>query len=123
MADNIERCVKNSRHKWIDKYSGDQERPPILLVWPVKLGTNLSPLEILKLEYADFQLPHKDYITSTRLFSTSAHSLDVSRVDAPANLDTYPSSKQSKSTIRYATASSTNKCRRWPLNKLCMELF
>ena len=28
--DDIERCMKGSRRKWVDKYSVDQERPPIL---------------------------------------------------------------------------------------------
>ena len=28
--DNIKRCVKKSRRKWVDKFSADQERPPIL---------------------------------------------------------------------------------------------
>ena len=53
-VDVIERCVKGSHRKWVDKFSHDQERPPISPVRPVKLGTNLTRLEILKLENAGF---------------------------------------------------------------------
>jgi hypothetical protein len=61
----------------------------------------------MKLENAGFQLPQKERITPTRLFNTSALPLDLSGVDVPANPDFYPSSKQSKSTRRSATAPST----------------
>ena len=74
---DIERCVKGSRRKWVDKFSVDQKRPPILHVWPVKLGTNLTRPEILKLENVGFQLPQKERITPTRLFNTSAPPLDL----------------------------------------------
>ena len=70
--DDIERCVKGSRRKWVDKFSADQERPPIPPVWPVKIGTNLTRPEIVKLKNAGFQLPQKERITPTRLFNTSA---------------------------------------------------
>ena len=104
--DDIERCVKGSRRKWIDKFSVDQERPPIPPVWPVKLGTNLTRPEILKLENAGFQLPQKERITPTRLLNTSAPPLDLSGVDVPTNPDSYPSSRQSKATRRSAIAPS-----------------
>ena len=45
---------KKSHCKWIDKFSPNQERPPIPLLWPVKLGINLTCLEILNLENAGF---------------------------------------------------------------------
>jgi hypothetical protein len=70
--DDIERCIKGSRRKWVDKFSVDQERPPIPLVWHVKIGTNLTRSEIVKLENVGFQLPQKERITPTRLFNTAA---------------------------------------------------
>ena len=39
--DNIERCVKGTKQKWV------QSRPNIPSIWPVKIGTNLSKKEIL----------------------------------------------------------------------------
>ena len=104
--DDIKLCVKGSRRKWVDKFSADQERPPIPPVWSVKIGTNLTRPEILKLKNAGFQLPRKESITPTRLFNTSAFPLDLSGVDVPANPDFYPSSRQSKATRRSATAPS-----------------
>ena len=70
---------------------------------------NLTLVEILLnlLENAGFQLPQKECITPTRHFNTSAPPLDLSGVDVPANPNSYPSSKQSKSTRRSATAPLT----------------
>jgi hypothetical protein len=76
-------------------------------VWPVKLGTNLTRPEIRKLENVGFQLPQKTRITPTRLFNTLASILDLSRVDVPANPNSYPSSMQSKTTRQSATTPST----------------
>lgn len=56
-SDDIEHCVKGSCHKWVNKFFADQEKPPILLVWFVKFGTNLNHIEILKLENVCYQLP------------------------------------------------------------------
>ena len=56
-SDNIERCVKGSRRKWVIPYSDTLERPPILTIWLVKIGTNLTHSEIVALENAGFQLP------------------------------------------------------------------
>jgi hypothetical protein len=62
---------------------------------------------IVKLENAGFQLPKKKRITSTRLFNISALPLNLSGVDIPANPDSCPSSMQSKTSRRSATAPST----------------
>ena len=35
-SDDIERCVKGTRRKWVVPYSMEQERPSIPNVWPVK---------------------------------------------------------------------------------------
>jgi hypothetical protein len=75
-------------------------------VWLVKLGTNLTRPEILKLENVGFQLAQKERIMPI-FFYTSALSLNLSGVDVPANPNSYPSSKQSKSTRRSTTAPST----------------
>ena len=49
--DDIERCVKGTKRKWVILV------PEIPAIWPVKRGTNLSKQEILALEAARFQLP------------------------------------------------------------------
>ena len=49
--DDIERCVKGTKRKWVISL------PDIPTMWPVKRGTNLTKQEILALEAAGFQLP------------------------------------------------------------------
>jgi hypothetical protein len=102
--DDIECCNKRSCHKSVDKFSTNQERPSIPPVCPVKLGTNLTRPKILKLENVGFQLPKKNNITPTSLFNTSTFPLELSGVDVLANPDSYFSSRQSKTTKRFATA-------------------
>ena len=78
--DDIERCVKGFRRKWVVLFSDTQGKPPIPPVWPVMVGTRLTRSEIMALENAGFQLPSKERVTLTRLFNNSAHPLDLSRV-------------------------------------------
>jgi hypothetical protein len=49
--DDIERCVKRTKRKWV------QSRPDIPSIWPIKIGSNFSRKEILDFESAGFQLP------------------------------------------------------------------
>ena len=60
--DDIERCVKGTKRKWV------VSRPAVPEVWPVKLGTNLSCKEIMSLENAGFRLPQRKELSPTRLF-------------------------------------------------------
>ena len=60
--DDIERCVKGTKRKWVLSV------PEIPAIWPVKRGTNLSKHEILALEAAGFQLPQRQAISPRRLF-------------------------------------------------------
>ena len=55
--DDIERCVKGTKRKWIISV------PEIPATWPVKKGTNLTKQEILALEAAGFQLPQRQAIS------------------------------------------------------------
>jgi hypothetical protein len=45
---DIERCIKCRRRRWI------KSRSNVLKIWPVKIGTNLTRIEILALENASF---------------------------------------------------------------------
>ena len=53
-SDDIERCAKGSRCKWIILYFDTLERPPIPTIWPVKIGTNFTYSKIVALENAGF---------------------------------------------------------------------
>ena len=51
--DNIEKCMKRTKQKWV------VSRPVVLEVWPIKMGTKYSFKEILVFKNVDFQLsPH-----------------------------------------------------------------
>jgi hypothetical protein len=66
--DDIERCVKGTKRKWV------QSRPDIPSIWPMKIGTNLSKKEILDFESAGFQLSQRAVISLRSFPSTSLHS-------------------------------------------------
>ena len=106
--DDIERCVKGSRYKWIIPYSDTLEKPPILTIWPVKIGTNLSDTEIVALENAGFQLPQREHITPNWLFSNSASPLDLSTLQVPKNPQQYPGTRKSKS-IRLSNSGPSSR--------------
>jgi hypothetical protein len=46
--DDIERCVKGTKRKWVES------RSDIPSIWPVKIMTNLSKKEILDFESVGF---------------------------------------------------------------------
>jgi hypothetical protein len=87
--DDIERCVKGRRCKWVVQYSMQQERPSIPNVWLIKFGTNLKQCEILALEAAEFQLPQKVSVSPRRLFSTAPSLSNLDSVLVPADANIY----------------------------------
>jgi hypothetical protein len=88
-------------------FSADDQKPPIPPIWPMKIGTNLTRSEIFALENAGFQLPPKERITPTRLFTNSATPLDVSRIHVPENPDSIPTTRLSKLVRQFSSAPST----------------
>jgi hypothetical protein len=94
--DDIERCVKGTRRKWIVPYSKGQDRPSIPEIWPVKIGTKLKRNEIEALEAAGFQLPQKEQVSPRRLFSTSTPPTDLSSVPIPDDAARYPGKRNGK---------------------------
>ena len=95
-SDDIERCVKDSRRKWIIPYSDTQERPPVPTIWPVKIGTNLTRSEIVALENAGFQLPQRERVPLNRSFNNFALPMDFLSLQVPENLDHFPGTRKSK---------------------------
>ena len=107
-VDDIERCVKGLHRKWVVPFSNNEDRRPIPLTWPVKIGTKLTRQEIDMLENAGFQLPQKECITPTRLFNTSAPPIDLSSIPIPLNPDSYSSVRKSK-TVQRSTNQPSSK--------------
>jgi hypothetical protein len=98
---DIKRCVKGTRRKWI------QSRPDIPSIWPVKIGTNLSKKEILDLESAGFQLPQRAVISPRRLFGMEELPFDLSSYFTPASPDDYPKTRSDKIIRRNNNAPTT----------------
>ncbi len=105
--DDIERCVKGTRRKWVVPYSATHERPPIPDIWPVKFGTNLKRKEIQALEAAGFQLPQKEQVSPRRLFSEADLPSSALSIEVPKDADRYPGKRKSKIVRRQANAPSS----------------
>jgi hypothetical protein len=99
--DDIERCFKGTKRKWV------QSRPDIPSIWPVKIGTNLSKKEILDLESAGFQLPQRAVISPRRLFGTKELPFNLASFSTPASADDFPKTRSSKSIRRNTNSPST----------------
>ena len=104
--DDIERYIKGPCWKWVMPFFAGQEKPPIPPNWSVNNDTNLTHSEIFALENACFQLPPKERITSTWLFTYSAPQLDMSQIRIPDHPDFIPPTRVSKVVRRSSSASS-----------------
>lgn len=63
--DDIAKCVKGTRRKWV------KSRPGVPNVWPAQRGTNLTAHEIMILEEFGFQFQHRQQIAHKRLFGNN----------------------------------------------------
>ena len=63
--DDIERCVKGPRQKWVMPFSGGKERPPISQYGPSRLEPTSPVRRSSSLKTQDFQFPPKEHITPT----------------------------------------------------------
>ena len=93
---DIERCVKGSRRKWIIPYSDTLERPPIPTIWPIKIGTNLTCSEIVAFENARFQLPQRERIPLNQSFNNFSLPVDFSNLQVLENPQHFPRTGKSK---------------------------
>jgi hypothetical protein len=92
--DDIERCGKGIRPKWV------QSRPDIPSIWPVKIGTNLSTKEILDLDSAGLQLPQHAVISPKRLFGMEELPFNLASFPTLASPHEFPKTRSSKSIRR-----------------------
>ena len=81
---DIERCVKGTKRKWVISM------PEIPAIWPVKRGTNLSKQEILALEVAGFKLPQRQPILPRRIFGEHSGMHLLSSYAVPDEADEHP---------------------------------
>jgi hypothetical protein len=99
--DDIERCVKGTKQRWV------KSRPDVPNVWPVKIGTNLLRKEILDLEHAGFQLPQHTLISPKRLFKMEELPSNLSSYPIPVSPDEHPKIRSSKNIWRNKNAPTT----------------
>jgi hypothetical protein len=99
--DDIERCVKGTKRRWV------KSRPDVPNVWPVKIGINLSRKEILNLEQAGFQLPQRVVITPRKLFEMEELPSDLSSYPIPASPKKHPKIKLGKNIRRIKNVPTT----------------
>jgi hypothetical protein len=99
--DDIERCVKGSKRKWV------LSKPEVPSIWPVKAGTNLTPKEILELQNAGFRLPQRVEISPRRLFGNHDLPDDVSGFQVPEFPANQPGTRSGKKIRRNPNAPTT----------------
>jgi hypothetical protein len=98
--DDIERCVKGSKRRWV------KSKPDVPDIWPVKLSTNLTKKEILALENAGFHLPQCVVISPRRLFGGDIP-IDVASYPTPSFPDDHPKTRSGKNIRRNKKAPTT----------------
>jgi hypothetical protein len=98
--DDIERCVKGSKRRWV------KSKPDVPDIWHLKLGTNLTKKEILALENASFHLPQCALISPRRLFGSDIP-VDVASYPTPPFPDDHPKTRSGKNIQRYKKAPIT----------------
>ena len=99
--DDIERCVKGTKRKWVISV------PEIPATWPVKRGTNLSKQEIMALEATGFQLPQRQPISPRRLFGEHSATQLLSSYPILGDADEHPKIRGGKRVRRNPKAPTT----------------
>jgi hypothetical protein len=99
--DDIERCVKGTKRRWMNS------RPDVPNVWPVKIGTSLSRKEILDLERIGFQLLQRAVISPRRLFEMEELPSNLSSYSIPASPNEHPKIKSGKNIRRIKNVPTT----------------
>ena len=100
-SDDIDRCVKGTKRRWILDW------PEVPEVWPVLSGTNLNREETLLLQHAGFRLQEQPILSPPRLFSMSTvFSPILYDHPLPKNSDVHPTVRNNKAIRRIANAST-----------------
>ena len=99
--DDIERCVKGTRRKWV------VSNPAVPEIWPVKIGTNLTQKEILDLENAGFRLAPRLELSPRKLFRDGRSLVDLSEYPTPEFSNDFPKRRFGKNIRRNPNAPST----------------
>jgi hypothetical protein len=106
--DDIERCVKGTKRKWIIDW------PEVPDVWPVLSGTHLNREETMLLQHSGFQLQQRPTLSPRRLFNMSNIFKTVLFDKAPPrNPDMYPTVRNNRAIRRIANVPTTEQRNKW----------
>ena len=100
--DNIARCVKGTKRRWVLDW------PEVPELWPVLSGTKLNREETLFLQHAGFRLKERPGLSPRWLFNISEiFSSILFDHPLPKNSDVHPTLRNNKAIRRIANASTT----------------
>jgi hypothetical protein len=106
--DDIERCVKGTRRKWV------QYRPDVPHVWPVLIGTNFNLQEVLALEEGEFQLQQRQDVSPIRLFGDSSNvASSMAELPTPTQADQYSTLRFGKKIRRSNNGPCVQQRNKW----------
>ena len=106
--DDIERCVKGRKRKWVLDW------PEVPEVWPILTGTSLSREETLLLQHAGFRLQERPALSPRRLFNMSKiFNPILYDQPPPKNSDVYPTVRNSRAIRRIANAPTAEQRNKW----------
>jgi hypothetical protein len=107
-SDDINRCVKGGPKSFVVDW------PEIPVVWPVKIGTNLTRQEVLSLEEAGFQLQQRGALSPRRQFQAACNwPLPRSHFKAPADPNAHPTLRGGHSIRRNSDAPTVEHRNKW----------
>ena len=99
--DDIERCVKGTRRKWV------VGKPPVPEIWHVKLETNLSQQEVFAFEHAGFRLAERSASSPHKVFREYEGLPNFDDYPTPEAPDEFPKRRFGKNIRRNPKAPST----------------
>jgi hypothetical protein len=106
--DDIERCVKGTRRKWV------QHRPDVPDVWSVLTRTNLTLQKVLALQKGRFQLQQLQDVSPRRPFGDSSNvASSMAEFPTPAQADQYPTLRFEKKIRRSNNGPCVQQRNKW----------
>ena len=105
---DIDRCVKGTKRRWVLDW------PEVPEVWPILSGTNLNREETLLLQHAGFCLQERPVLPPRRLFNMSKiFSPIVYDHPLPKNSEVHPTLRNNKAIRRIANAPTAKHRNKW----------
>ena len=107
-SDDIDRCMKGTKWRWVLDWLEVPE------VWPILSGTNLNQEETLLLQHARFCLQERPLLSPCQLFNMSKVFSPI-LYDHPLskNSDVHPTLRNNKAIPRIANASTAEQRNKW----------